>query len=53
MILLVLTHTKMERQPPHYFLFVKLWIDDIQLESLAAPLTKSGYGLYLQRLLEA
>ena len=29
------------------------WIDDIQLESLAAPLTKSGYGLYLQRLLQA
>lgn len=27
------------------------WIDDAQLEALAAPLVKSGYGTYLQRLL--
>ncbi|WP_022884952.1 glucose-1-phosphate thymidylyltransferase RfbA [Glaciibacter superstes] len=27
------------------------WIDDAQLAVLAAPLTKSGYGVYLQRLL--
>jgi len=29
------------------------WIDDAQLAALAAPLAKSGYGLYLQRLLAA
>ncbi|MEP6842222.1 MAG: glucose-1-phosphate thymidylyltransferase RfbA [Pseudolysinimonas sp.] len=28
------------------------WIDDDRLAELAAPLTKSGYGTYLQRLLE-
>lgn len=28
------------------------WIDDAQLATLAAPLAKSGYGTYLQRLLE-
>ncbi|MBA4246740.1 MAG: glucose-1-phosphate thymidylyltransferase [Microbacterium sp.] len=28
------------------------WIDDAQLEALAAPLRKSGYGAYLQRLVE-
>lgn len=28
------------------------WIDDRQLEKLAGPLTKSGYGLYLLELLE-
>lgn len=28
------------------------WIDDAQLEALAAPLTKSGYGDYLVRLLQ-
>ena len=28
------------------------WIDDTQLATLAAPLIKSGYGAYLQRLLE-
>ncbi|HYI32429.1 MAG TPA: glucose-1-phosphate thymidylyltransferase RfbA [Glaciibacter sp.] len=28
------------------------WIDDKQLSVLAAPLAKSGYGAYLQRLLE-
>ena len=28
------------------------WIDDSQLADLAAPLLKSGYGAYLQRLLE-
>ena len=27
------------------------WIDDAQLEALAAPLKKSGYGIYLARLL--
>ncbi len=27
------------------------WIDDAQLAALAAPLAKSGYGTYLQRLL--
>ncbi len=27
------------------------WIDDVQLAALAAPLAKSGYGTYLQRLL--
>ena len=29
------------------------WIDDAQLAKLAKPLSKSGYGTYLQRLLEA
>ncbi len=28
------------------------WIDDTQLAALAAPLAKSGYGQYLQRLLK-
>ncbi|UXN67838.1 glucose-1-phosphate thymidylyltransferase RfbA (plasmid) [Devosia neptuniae] len=28
------------------------WIDDAQLRELALPLAKSGYGTYLQRLLE-
>ncbi len=28
------------------------WIDDKQLAVLAAPLAKSGYGVYLQRLLD-
>jgi glucose-1-phosphate thymidylyltransferase len=28
------------------------WIDDEQLEKLAAPLAKNGYGQYLQRLLK-
>ena len=28
------------------------WISDEQLEALAAPLAKSGYGLYLRELLE-
>jgi len=28
------------------------WIDDEELLGLAAPLAKSGYGRYLQRLLE-
>ena len=27
------------------------WIDDAQLAKLAAPLRKSGYGAYLERLL--
>ena len=29
------------------------WIDDAQLEALAAPLVKSGYGAYLRTLLES
>lgn len=29
------------------------WIDDAQLEALARPLAKSGYGVYLQTLLAA
>ena len=29
------------------------WIDDAQLAALAAPLAKSGYGVYLRKLLEA
>ncbi|MBN9606091.1 MAG: glucose-1-phosphate thymidylyltransferase RfbA [Actinomycetales bacterium] len=29
------------------------WIDDAQLERLAEPLAKSGYGAYLRRLLES
>jgi glucose-1-phosphate thymidylyltransferase len=29
------------------------WINDAQLEAIAAPLAKSGYGLYLRELLEA
>ncbi len=29
------------------------WIDDAQLKSLAAPLSKTGYGQYLLRLLDA
>lgn len=28
------------------------WIDDVQLKKLSEPLTKSGYGRYLQGLLE-
>jgi glucose-1-phosphate thymidylyltransferase len=28
------------------------WIDDAQLEALAAPLAKSGYGVYLREVLE-
>ncbi|KAA6430850.1 glucose-1-phosphate thymidylyltransferase RfbA [Agrococcus sediminis] len=28
------------------------WIDDVQLAELAKPLVKSGYGAYLERLLE-
>jgi glucose-1-phosphate thymidylyltransferase len=27
------------------------WIDDDSLDALAAPLAKSGYGVYLRRLL--
>lgn len=29
------------------------WIDDAQLAALAAPLAKSGYGVYLRELLDA
>jgi glucose-1-phosphate thymidylyltransferase len=29
------------------------WIDTTQLKELAAPLVKSGYGAYLERLIEA
>lgn len=28
------------------------WIDDAQLERLAQPLTKNGYGQYLMRVLK-
>jgi glucose-1-phosphate thymidylyltransferase len=28
------------------------WIDDDRLRSLAEPLAKSGYGVYLQQLLD-
>jgi glucose-1-phosphate thymidylyltransferase len=28
------------------------WIDDAQLERLALPLTKNGYGQYLMRVLK-
>ena len=28
------------------------WIDDAQLDKLAQPLAKNGYGQYLQRLLQ-
>jgi len=29
------------------------WIDDAQLDALARPLVKSGYGAYLRRILGA
>ena len=36
---------------PEEIVWRKGWIDDAQLEKLAAPLAKSGYGQYLLRLL--
>jgi glucose-1-phosphate thymidylyltransferase len=37
---------------PEEIAFRRGYIDAAQLETLAAPLEKSGYGLYLQRLLQ-
>ena len=37
---------------PEEIAFRKEWIDAGQLEKLAAPLAKNGYGQYLQRLLK-
>lgn len=37
---------------PEEISFRKNWIDAAQLEKLAAPLAKNGYGQYLQRLLK-
>lgn len=36
---------------PEEIAFRQNWIDAAQLETLAAPLSKNGYGKYLQRLL--
>ena len=36
---------------PEEIAFRRKWIDAGQLETLAAPLSKNGYGQYLQRLL--
>jgi len=37
---------------PEEVAFRKRWIDDVQLEALAQPLTKNGYGQYLLRILK-
>lgn len=37
---------------PEEIAYRKKWIDAMQLEKLAQPLTKNGYGQYLQRLLK-
>jgi glucose-1-phosphate thymidylyltransferase len=37
---------------PEEIAFRQRWIDDGQLEALAQPLTKNGYGQYLQRILK-
>lgn len=37
---------------PEEIAFRKQWIDAVQLEKLAQPLGKNGYGLYLQRILK-
>ncbi|WP_194791760.1 glucose-1-phosphate thymidylyltransferase RfbA [Pseudomonas sp. UFMG81] len=37
---------------PEEVAYRQQWIDAAQLEQLAAPLTKNGYGQYLKRLLE-
>ena len=37
---------------PEEIAFRQCWIDAVQLEKLAAPLSKNGYGQYLQRLLK-
>ena len=49
-------HTLEKRQGlkaccPEEICWRRKWIDDAQLSALAAPLAKSGYGQYLQRLL--
>jgi glucose-1-phosphate thymidylyltransferase len=49
-------HTLEKRQGlkaccPEEICWRQRWIDDAQLAALAAPLAKSGYGQYLQRLL--
>ena len=49
-------HTLEKRQGlkaccPEEICWRQKWIDDAQLAALAAPLAKSGYGQYLQRLL--
>ena len=36
---------------PEEIAFRQGWIGEAELESLAAPLSKNGYGQYLQRLL--
>ncbi|MGZ8215188.1 MAG: glucose-1-phosphate thymidylyltransferase RfbA, partial [Methylosarcina sp.] len=36
---------------PEEIAFRKKWISAEQLEKLAEPLAKNGYGLYLQRIL--
>ena len=36
---------------PEEIAYRQNWIDDQQLERLAAPLLKNGYGKYLQRIL--
>ena len=36
---------------PEEIAFRQKWIDELQLEKLAEPLSKSGYGQYLKRLL--
>ena len=38
---------------PEEISFNQGWIDDMQLEKLAAPLVKNQYGQYLQRVLKA
>jgi glucose-1-phosphate thymidylyltransferase len=37
---------------PEEIAFGRGWIDAAQLEALAAPLIKNGYGQYLQKLLQ-
>lgn len=37
---------------PEEIAFRKQWIDAVQLEKLAQPLGKNGYGLYLQQILK-
>ncbi|MGV8783523.1 sugar phosphate nucleotidyltransferase, partial [Pseudomonas aeruginosa] len=36
---------------PEEIAYRQMWIDAAQLEKLAAPLAKNGYGQYLKRLL--